>query len=66
MMNGKTETNPKLLLRIGEVARILSVCEDTVGRMCHSGQLRFTFTPGGHRRIFRDSLEAYLGRKLAD
>jgi excisionase family DNA binding protein len=66
MRNGKTETSSKLLLRAGEIARILSVCEETVGRMCRSGQLKFTLTPGRHRRIFRDSLEEYLGRKLTD
>jgi len=53
-------------LTTGEVARLLGLHRTTVARMCQKGLLRFILTPGGQRRILRDSLEAFLGKKLPE
>jgi len=49
-----------LLLTTGEVARLLGLHHIAVVGMCQKGLLRFVLTPGGQRRILRDSLEEFL------
>ncbi len=47
-------------LRPNEVAEILRVHIDTVRLLCEQGRLHYIRTPGRHRRILRDSLEAFM------
>jgi excisionase family DNA binding protein len=43
-----------------EVSRICGVAPITVGRWIHAGKLKAFRTVGGHRRILRSDLEAFL------
>lgn len=50
------------MLTPGEVARLVGVNAKTVSRWCTEGRLDSVRTPGGHRRITRDAMVAFLGR----
>jgi len=47
---------PRDLLTTEEAARLLQVTRVTIHRWLVKGKLKFTKTPGGHRRITRDEL----------
>lgn len=53
-----TKLPDKELLRPDEVAEYFSVSVQTVNRWCDEGKLEETRTPGGHRRILRESLKS--------
>ncbi len=51
-------SKPKAYLKPSEVATLLRVEPGTVGQWARAGQLRFTHTPGRHRRfLYRDVLD---------
>jgi excisionase family DNA binding protein len=49
---------------LAEAAERIGVSTRTVERMMDRGQLRFRRTPGGTRRLYRTSVEAYLATNL--
>lgn len=52
-----------------QVARAIGVSESSVKRWCDSGEIEFTTTPGGHRRLPIPAVLAFLersGHQLAD
>jgi len=49
------------LIPVGEAAKQLSVSDQTIRNYCSDGELDFTVTAGGHRRISMASLRRYLG-----
>ena len=49
------------LIPVGEAAKQLSVSQQTTRNYCSDGELDFTVTAGGHRRISMASLRRYLG-----
>jgi excisionase family DNA binding protein len=56
----------KELLRPDEVAEYFSVSVQTVINWCERGKLKEVRTPGGHRRILRESVkdEYFSNRQL--
>ncbi len=48
-------------LTLGEAAKYLGVAQSTVRKWCDSGRLPAFYTPGGHRRLRRADLDAFLG-----
>ena len=46
---------------VGDAALRLDVSEKTVARMCDAGELHFTRTKGGHRRIDAEAVQAKAG-----
>lgn len=51
-----------------QIARAIDVSESSVKRWCDQGVIETTYTPGGHRRVSRSTLMAFLknsGRSLA-
>jgi len=53
----------KTQLSTHEVAQILGVTPMSIIRYCENGQLPFTKTPGGHRRIQRVDVEAFAASR---
>ena len=49
-----TDNPEEKIRKAGEVARLLGVCVQTVGRWARLGELPHTMTEGGHRR-FREA-----------
>jgi excisionase family DNA binding protein len=53
----KPEPKPvPVLMTPGEVAKIFRVDPKTVTRWATAGKLRFTRTPGGHVRFYKDEI----------
>ena len=48
-------------LTLGEAAKYLGVAQSTIRKWCDSGRLPAFYTPGGHRRLRRSDLDAFLG-----
>jgi excisionase family DNA binding protein len=48
------------VISTGTAARILHVTQRTVERWCDRGDLRSFRTAGGHRRIYRSSIDELL------
>ncbi len=48
-------------LTLGEAAKYLGVAQSTIRKWCDSGRLPAFYTPGGHRRLRRFDLDAFLG-----
>ena len=48
-------------LTLGEAAKYLGVAQSTIRKWCDSGRLPAFYTPGGHRRLRRSELDAFLG-----
>lgn len=51
---------PSTLLTPGEVAALFSVDPKTVSRWASAGKLHTVRTLGGHRRFFKDEIDALL------
>ena len=49
----------------GEAAKILGVSTDTVGRYLDLGIIEGQRTPGGHRRVNRDSVESVIRTRVS-
>jgi excisionase family DNA binding protein len=47
-------------LTLGQAARYLGVAQSTIRKWCDSGRLPAFYTPGGHRRLRRSDLDAFL------
>ena len=50
-------------IRPGEAAEMLGVSRDAIRRYSDAGRIDAIVTPGGHRRIDRESVDAYLTRR---
>jgi len=50
-------------IRPGEAAEMLGVSTDAIRRYSNAGTIEAIVTPGGHRRIDRESVDAYLTRR---
>jgi len=50
-------------IRPGEAAELLGVSRDAIRRYSDAGRIDAIVTPGGHRRIDRESVDAYLTRR---
>ena len=50
-------------IRPGEAAELLGVSTDAIRRYSDAGRIDAIVTPGGHRRIDRESVDAYLTRR---
>lgn len=63
-MTGKKFSTPPsdAYLSTGEVARLCSVTPDTVLKWIRAGRIPAERTPGGHHRVHRDALRAFVGR----
>src|SRR5918997_3501811 len=48
-------------LTLGQAAKYLGVAQSTIRKWCDSGRLPAFYTPGGHRRLRRSDLDAFLG-----
>lgn len=53
------------LIGLADAAKLLNVSPDTVRRAVDNGKLKGYTTPGGHRRIYRWSVEAMLAERAA-
>lgn len=47
-------------LRMGEACRYARVCRKTMRRLVNEGHISSGYTPGGHHRIDRESIDAYF------
>ena len=52
-------------LTLGQAAKYLGVAQSTIRKWCDSGRLPAFYTPGGHRRLRRSDLDAFLGDSRA-
>ena len=52
-------------LTLGQAARYLGVAQSTIRKWCDTGRLPAFYTPGGHRRLRRSDLDAFLGGSSA-
>ena len=52
-------------LTLGQAARYLGVAQSTIRKWCDTGRLPAFYTPGGHRRLRRSDLDAFLGGSRA-
>ena len=50
-------------IRPGEAAELLGVSRDSIRRYSDSGQIESITTPGGQRRIDRESIEFIIGKR---
>jgi len=50
-------------IRPGEAAELLGVSRDAIRRYSDAGRIDAIVTPGGHRRIDRESVDAYLTKR---
>jgi len=50
-------------IRPGEAAEMLGVSRDAIRRYSDAGRIDAIVTPGGHRRIDRESVDAYIVRR---
>ncbi len=57
-----TDNPEEKTLKAGEVARLLGVSVQTVGRWARLDELPHTTTPGGHRRFRETDVLAFLDR----
>jgi excisionase family DNA binding protein len=48
-------------LTLGQAAKYLGVAQSTIRKWCDTGRLPAFYTPGGHRRLRRSDLDAFLG-----
>jgi len=60
--HGKGETMPEYI-KPGEAAQLLGVSRDTIRRYIDLGLLEGIKTPGGQRRIDRDSVQDVIERR---
>ena len=50
-------------IRPGEAAELLGVSTDAIRRYSDAGSIAAIVTPGGHRRIDRESVDAYITKR---
>jgi excisionase family DNA binding protein len=59
-MRGEKMGRDKDLLKPGEVAELFRVDSKTVTRWAQTGKIGSLKTPGGHRRLLRNEVEAWM------
>ena len=52
-------------LTLGQAAKYLGVAQSTIRKWCDTGRLPAFYTPGGHRRLRRSDIDAFLGGSRA-
>lgn len=57
-----TTTKEDKLITLTEAAKLLGVYPDTVGRWLDDGHIDGIRTPGGHRKVYRASVDELLKR----
>lgn len=53
-------------LRTGQAATRAKISPTQIKEYCDLGELACELTPGGHRRISEDSLDAWIARRAAE
>jgi excisionase family DNA binding protein len=51
-------------IKPGKAAEMLGVSRDSIRRYADSGQIEAITTPGGQRRIVRQSVDEIIGRRV--
>lgn len=57
-----TATKEDKLITLTEAAKLLGVYPDTVGRWLDDGHIDGIRTPGGHRKVYRSSVDELVKR----